>query len=103
MLPKNWTTITEFIIVGFTGLHPDYYGLVSAIFFIVYMTRVAGNMVFLVLFITSESLRKPMYIILTSLAMSDMCFSTVALPKIIARYWFNPGATPFVGKSLPNG
>ncbi len=95
MLPKNWTTITEFIIVGFPGLHPDYYGLVSAIFFIVYTTTVAGNTVFLVLFITSESLRKPMYIILASLAMSDMCFSTVALPKIIARYWFNAGATPF--------
>ncbi|KAL0182895.1 hypothetical protein M9458_022270 [Cirrhinus mrigala] len=95
MLPNNWTAITEFIIVGFPGLHPDYYGLVSAIFFVVYTTTVAGNTVFLVLFITSESLRKPMYIILASLAMSDMCFSTVALPKIIARYWFNAGATPF--------
>ncbi len=95
MLPKNWTTITEFIIVGFPGLHPDYYGLVSAIFFIVYMTTVVGNTIFLVLFITSESLRKPMYIILASLAMSDMCFSTVALPKIISRYWFNAGSTPF--------
>ncbi|XP_026076128.1 olfactory receptor 1-like [Carassius auratus] len=95
MLPKNWTTITEFIIVGFPGLHPDYYGLVSAIFFVVYMTTVAGNTVFLVLFITSERLSKPMYIILANLAMSDMCFSNVALPKIIARYWFNAGATPF--------
>ncbi|XP_056323326.1 odorant receptor 105-1 [Danio aesculapii] len=95
MLPKNWTTISEFIIVGFPGLHPDYYGLVSAIFFVVYATTVAGNMVFLVLFVTSESLRKPMYIILASLAVSDMCFSTVALPKIISRYWFNAGATSF--------
>ncbi|XP_043107116.1 olfactory receptor 1-like [Puntigrus tetrazona] len=95
MLPKNWTTITEFIIVGFPGLHPDYYGLVSAIFFIVYTTTVAGNTVFLVLFITSESLRKPMYIILASLAMSDMCFSTVALPKVISRYWFNARLEPF--------
>ncbi|XP_067255257.1 olfactory receptor 1E16-like [Chanodichthys erythropterus] len=95
MLQKNWTTITEFIIVGFPGLHPDYYGLVAAIFFIVYTTTVAGNTVFLVLFVTSRSLRKPMYIILASLAISDMCFSTVALPKIISRYWFDAGATPF--------
>ncbi|KAG1970277.1 odorant receptor 105-1 [Pimephales promelas] len=61
MLQTNWTTITEFIIVGFPGLHPDYYGLVAAIFFIVYTTTVAGNTVFLVLFFTSQSLRKPIY------------------------------------------
>ncbi|NP_001082911.1 odorant receptor 105-1 [Danio rerio] len=95
MLSKNWTTISEFIIVGIPGLHPDYYGLVSAIFFVIYITTVAGNMFFLVLFVTTESLRKPMYIILASLALSDMCFSTVALPKIISKYWFNAGATPF--------
>ncbi|XDV54473.1 hypothetical protein PO909_022757 [Leuciscus waleckii] len=95
MLQNNWTTITEFIIVGFPGLHPDYYGLVAAIFFIVYTTTVAGNTVFLVLFFTSQSLRKPMYIILASLAISDTCFSTVALPKIISRYLFNAGASPF--------
>ncbi|XDV54475.1 hypothetical protein PO909_022759 [Leuciscus waleckii] len=95
MLQNNWTTITEFIIVGFPGLHPDYYGLVAAIFFIVYTTTVAGNTVFLVLFFTSQSLRKPMYIILASLAISDTCFSTVALPKIISRYLFDAGASPF--------
>lgn len=95
MIWKNWTTISEFIIVGFPGLHPDYYGLVSAIFFLVYITTVTGNTLFLMLFVTSESLRKPMYIILASLALSDMCFSTVALPKIIARYWFDAGASPF--------
>ncbi|XP_065112895.1 olfactory receptor 1E16-like [Paramisgurnus dabryanus] len=95
MLLKNWTTISEFIIVGFPGLHSDYYGLVSTVFFLIYIFTVAGNTFFLVLFVTSESLRKPMYIILASLALSDMCFSTVALPKIIAKYWFNDGASPF--------
>ncbi|KAA0704144.1 Olfactory receptor 2AT4 [Triplophysa tibetana] len=95
MLWKNWTTISEFIIVGFPGLDSDYYGLVSAIFFLVYIITLTGNTLFLLFFFTSESLRKPMYIILASLALCDMCFSTVALPKIIAKYWFDAGASPF--------
>ncbi|XP_051541887.1 odorant receptor 105-1 [Myxocyprinus asiaticus] len=95
MLLKNFTAISEFIIVGFPGLHQDYYGLVSVIFFLVYTTTVAVNTLYLALFVSSESLRKPMYIILASLALSDMCFSTVALPKIISRYWFDAGATLF--------
>ncbi|XP_036379742.1 olfactory receptor 1-like [Megalops cyprinoides] len=89
MLQGNQTTITEFIIVGFPGLHPEYNGLVSTVFFLIYVTTVTGNSFLVVLFAIERSLHKPMYIIMLSLALSDIGFCTVALPKIIAKYWFN--------------
>ncbi|XP_012683887.2 olfactory receptor 2AT4-like [Clupea harengus] len=81
--------IKEFILVGFPGLHPDYYGLVAFILCLVYVTTVVGNSVLVVTFVHEPSLHKPMYIIMLSLALSDIGFSTVALPKIISRYWFD--------------
>ncbi|XP_076130265.1 olfactory receptor 2AT4-like [Alosa pseudoharengus] len=91
----NWTTIKEFIIVGFPTLHPDYYGLVAFIFCIVYIVTVVGNSVLVVTFAYVPSLHKPMYIIMFSLALSDIGFGTVTLPKIIALYWFGDKFIPF--------
>ncbi|KAL2094647.1 hypothetical protein ACEWY4_009366 [Coilia grayii] len=81
--------IKEFILVGFPGLHSDYHGLVAFILCLVYVTTVVGNSVLVVTFVHVPSLHKPMYIIMLSLALSDIGFSTVALPKIISRYWFD--------------
>uniref|UniRef100_A0A8C9UYU4 Olfactory receptor n=1 Tax=Scleropages formosus TaxID=113540 RepID=A0A8C9UYU4_SCLFO len=93
MSQGNQTAIvTEFFIVGFPGLQPLYYDLMATTFFIIYVTIVAGNILLIVLFVKQHSLQKPMYITMVSLALSDIGFCTVALPKIIARYWFNAGA-----------
>ncbi|XP_028839815.1 olfactory receptor 1-like [Denticeps clupeoides] len=94
MLQENWTTVKEFILVGFPGLNPKYYGLVAALFFLVYVTTVVGNSILVVLFVKEHSLQKPMYGIMFSLALSDIGFSTVALPKIIAKYWFDDETIP---------
>ncbi|XP_066507674.1 olfactory receptor 10A3-like [Hoplias malabaricus] len=98
MILKNQNTssvVTEFIIVGFLGLQPDYYNLVAAIFLSIYVMVVVGNSVFMMLFAIEPSLQKPMYIIMMNLALADTGFCTVALPKIIARYWFNDGSVSF--------
>ncbi|XP_036416849.1 olfactory receptor 1500-like [Colossoma macropomum] len=96
MSQKNETTfITEFFIVGFPGLRPEYYNLIGAIFFSIYVMIIMGNSIFIVLFVTEPSLHKPMYIIMLNLAVSDVGFCTVALPKLISRYWFNNGYLSF--------
>ncbi|XP_030648108.1 olfactory receptor 2AT4-like [Chanos chanos] len=101
MLQDNQTievtgsTVKEFFVVGFPGLQPDYYHLVASLLFILYIAIVAGNTLLVVLFAITPSLQKPMYIIMLSLALSDIGFSTVALPKVVSRYWFGDGYTPF--------
>ncbi|XP_017572998.1 olfactory receptor 1-like [Pygocentrus nattereri] len=89
------TVVTEFFIVGFPGLQPEYYNLMAAVFLSIYVAVLVGNSVFMVLFAIETSIRKPMYIIMLNLAVSDVGFCTVALPKLISRYWFNNGSISF--------
>ncbi len=98
MLQVNETTasvVTEFFIVCFPGLQPKYYSLMGALLFIIYIAVITGNSLIVVLFMIERSLHKPMYIIMLSLSFSDIGFCTVALPKVISRYWFNDGYIGF--------
>uniref|UniRef100_A0A4W5K0X5 G-protein coupled receptors family 1 profile domain-containing protein n=1 Tax=Hucho hucho TaxID=62062 RepID=A0A4W5K0X5_9TELE len=92
---ENYTRVSEFVIVGFPGLHPSFYQLVAWFFFFIYVTTVVGNILLVVLFALERSLQKPMYIIMLSLALSDIGFATVALPKVIARWWWDDGRISF--------
>uniref|UniRef100_A0A671S6E8 Olfactory receptor n=1 Tax=Sinocyclocheilus anshuiensis TaxID=1608454 RepID=A0A671S6E8_9TELE len=82
-----------FFIVGFPGLQPKYYSLMAAFLLCIYIAVITGNSLIVVLFVIERSLQKPMYIIILSL--SDIGFCTVALPKVISRYWFNDGYIGF--------
>lgn len=85
----NITTVTDFKIIGFPGLPPEYNGLVSFFLFLVFLVIVFGNIFVLVVIICERTLHKPTYLIFFHLAMTDILFGTVTLPKIIARYWWN--------------
>ncbi|KAM9452647.1 olfactory receptor 2AT4-like [Salvelinus alpinus] len=97
MSAGNHSFVTEFVIVGFPGLQPEFYGLASTVLFLVYFCTTVGNVVILVLFATDRDLHKPMYFVILHLVVSDILFSTTTLPKIIARYWFQAGAISFTG------
>ncbi|XP_034723571.1 olfactory receptor 52Z1-like [Etheostoma cragini] len=96
MLGGNQSIVTEFILTGFPGLHPEYQGLVSAVLFLVYFLTVAGNVTVFFLFVTDRNLHKPMYYIILNLSSCDILLSTVTLPKIISRYWFQSGNISFI-------
>ncbi|XP_056613224.1 olfactory receptor 142-like [Triplophysa dalaica] len=93
----NVSFIKDFVIAGFPGLQPRYYGIVSAVLFFVYMCTMVVNAVFLTLFVISKSLQKPVYYCILNLAVCDVLFSNTALPKIISRYWFQDGTISFLG------
>lgn len=97
MSQKNETAtfVVEFFIVGFPGLRPEYFNLIGAVFFCIYVIIVLGNLILIVIFVVEPSLHKPMYIIMLNLALCDIGFCTVALPKLISRYWFNDGFISF--------
>ncbi|MEQ2306459.1 hypothetical protein AMECASPLE_008516 [Ameca splendens] len=92
---ENNTKVSNFFIVGFPGLQLEYFHMVAWFFFILYVTTVMANLVLVVMFALEHSLQKSMYIIIVSLALSDIGFTTVALPKLIARYWWNDGSIGF--------
>ncbi|XP_035998888.1 olfactory receptor 2A12-like [Fundulus heteroclitus] len=91
-LEDNYTEVSNVFIVGFPELQLEYFHMVAWFLFILYVTTVVGNLVLVVMFVVEHSLQKPMYIIMVSLALSDIGFATVALPKLIARYWWDDGS-----------
>ncbi|XP_015241863.1 PREDICTED: olfactory receptor 2AT4-like [Cyprinodon variegatus] len=97
LLSSNITRIQSFIILGFPGLSPQYHGAASAVLFLVYLAIVVGNIFILVFVISEKSLQKPTYLIFCHLALTDLSFGTVTLPKIISKYWFKDSIISFFG------
>lgn len=91
------STVTEFFLTGFPGLHLEYYGLVSFVLFLVYSLTLIGNATSFFLFLSDRRLHKPMYYIILNLSACDILFSTTTLPKIISKYWFHSGTISFDG------
>ncbi|XP_067363901.1 olfactory receptor 52B2-like [Channa argus] len=91
----NITTINDFIIVGFPGLPPEYYGPVSALLLLIFLAIVVGNASILAVIIFERTLHKPMYWVIFHLAMTDLTFGIVTIPKVLARYWWNDMITSF--------
>ncbi|XP_058489317.1 olfactory receptor 2AT4-like [Solea solea] len=96
MSEGNHSGVTEFLLTGFPGLHPQYHGLVSALLFLVYFLTLVGNATIIFLFAADRRLHKPMYYIILNLCMCDALFSTTTLPKIISKYWFGSGSISFM-------
>lgn len=94
-MTSNVTRISSFTILGFPGLSPEYYGPVSALLFLIYLTIVVGN-VFILAFVASQRpLQRPTYLVFCHLALNDLTFATATLPKIISKYWFSDSRISF--------
>ncbi|KAM4702145.1 olfactory receptor 52K1-like [Discoglossus pictus] len=56
---------------------------------------ILANTTVIALIILKKHLHQPMYIIIANLALSDLLFDTITLPKIIAKYWFGAASMSF--------
>ncbi|KAM6987515.1 olfactory receptor 52B2-like [Tautogolabrus adspersus] len=89
------SSIEHFIINGFPGLQPEYYGTVSFLLLLLFLSIVVGNGFISAVIVYERTLHKPTYLIFFHLAMTDIVFSVVTLPKVIARYWWNDVISSF--------
>ena len=63
MEQNNGTTVTEFILLGFTGQHKSWHVLFT-VFLVIYVVTLMGNIGMILLIKTDSSLHTPMYFFL---------------------------------------
>ncbi|XP_075706027.1 olfactory receptor 2AP1-like [Rhinoderma darwinii] len=88
---------TGFILAGFPGIAEKFDTPVSIALFLVYLVSLCSNGTVIALILCNQRLYQPMYVFILNLAISDLLFDTVTLPKIIAKYWFDDGSISFAG------
>uniref|UniRef100_A0A8C4XGH3 Olfactory receptor 6N1-like n=1 Tax=Erpetoichthys calabaricus TaxID=27687 RepID=A0A8C4XGH3_ERPCA len=88
--------VQQFIIVGFPGFqdHESKF-LFSVIFLIAYLFICLGNLSIFGTFILDEKLHKPMYTLICTLAVLDITFSSVTVPRIVAVLMFDSRVISF--------
>lgn len=95
MFYANATRFSHFFLLGFPGLSPEYYAPVAALLLLLFLAIALGNIFTVVLIQCERFLHKPTYLIFCHLALTDLAFGTVTLPKIISKYWFNDNLVSF--------
>ncbi|XP_061734412.1 olfactory receptor 2AT4-like [Nerophis ophidion] len=84
---SNVTRIRHFFLLGFAGLPPKYYAPLSVLLLLVFLAIACGNTFIIILIKMDRLLHKPTYLIFCHLALTDLAFGAVTLPRIIWKYW----------------
>ncbi|XP_068947025.1 olfactory receptor 4A15-like [Petaurus breviceps papuanus] len=77
----NRNNVTEFVLLGLTR-NPEVQKILFALFLIIYLSTIAGNILIIMTVIGSKSLRSPMYFFLTFLSSMDVIYATIFVPKM---------------------
>ncbi|XP_062965733.1 olfactory receptor 1E2-like [Cynocephalus volans] len=82
MTGRNQTIISEFLILGLP-IQPEQKNMFYALLLTMYLTTILGNLLIIVLIRLDSHLHTPMYLFLSNLSFSDVCFSSVTMPKLL--------------------
>ncbi|XP_010616568.1 olfactory receptor 50 [Fukomys damarensis] len=82
MRNDNQSVISEFILLGLP-IRKEEQGMYYALFLVVYLTTVLGNLLIILLIRLDSRLHTPMYFFLSHLALADISFSSVTAPKML--------------------
>uniref|UniRef100_A0A8C4Y6A4 Olfactory receptor n=1 Tax=Gopherus evgoodei TaxID=1825980 RepID=A0A8C4Y6A4_9SAUR len=80
---RNQTSITEFILLGFSTI-PELQILLFLLFLVIYIATMSGNILIVVLVVADCHLHTPMYFFLGNLSCLETCYTSTILPSMLA-------------------
>uniref|UniRef100_A0A671FXK4 Olfactory receptor n=1 Tax=Rhinolophus ferrumequinum TaxID=59479 RepID=A0A671FXK4_RHIFE len=95
-MPENQSSVSHFLLRGLP-IRPEQQGAFFALFLAMYLTTVLGNLLIILLIRLDARLHTPMYFFLSHLACSDICFSSVTVPKMLMDMLTQDQSIPYAG------
>nr|XP_012292319.1 olfactory receptor 5AP2 [Aotus nancymaae] len=93
---RNQTEVTEFLLLGLSD-NPDLQGVLFALFLLIYVATMVGNLGMIVLIKIDLHLHTPMYFFLSSLSFADASYSSSVTPKLLVNLMGENKAISFHG------
>uniref|UniRef100_A0A8C6D3C0 Olfactory receptor n=1 Tax=Moschus moschiferus TaxID=68415 RepID=A0A8C6D3C0_MOSMO len=84
METKNQTDVAEFHLLGLSE-DPEQQPLLFGLFLTMYLVTVLGNLLIMLAIGSDSHLHTPMYFFLSNLSFTDLCFSTITVPKMLVN------------------
>ncbi|XP_065451860.1 olfactory receptor 5AR1-like [Chrysemys picta bellii] len=82
MAERNYTAVTEFVLLGFTQ-NPKVQVILLVMFLLIYMLILVGNLTLVTLIRTDSQLHTPMYFFISNLALLDVGCTTTITSSIL--------------------
>uniref|UniRef100_G3U8H7 Olfactory receptor n=2 Tax=Loxodonta africana TaxID=9785 RepID=G3U8H7_LOXAF len=83
---ENQTTVSDFLLLGLSE-QLEQQLLLFGIFLGMYLVTVVGNLLIILAISSDPHLHIPMYFFLANLSLTDACFSSTSIPKMLANIY----------------
>uniref|UniRef100_F7F7G7 Olfactory receptor n=2 Tax=Ornithorhynchus anatinus TaxID=9258 RepID=F7F7G7_ORNAN len=94
---NNHTSVTRFLLLGFSEVRELQLLVHAALFLLVYLVALTGNLLILAIPTLDQHLHTPMYFFLRNLSLLDLCYITTTVPKSILNSLTNSRSISFLG------
>ncbi|XP_025771523.1 olfactory receptor 7D4-like [Puma concolor] len=84
MEPRNQTSVSEFLLLGFSQ-DSEHQPILFGLFLSMYLVTVLGNLLIILAVSSDSHLHTPMYFFLSNLSFADICFTSTAIPKMLVN------------------
>ncbi|XP_004641581.2 olfactory receptor 50-like isoform X2 [Octodon degus] len=92
----NQSSASEFVLLGLP-IQKEEQGMYYALFLVMYLTTVLGNLLIILLIRLDSRLHTPMYFFLSNLAFTDISFSSVTAPKMLVNMLTHSQSISYAG------
>ena len=96
MLNKNYTEVTEFILLGLTDW-TDLQPVLFVVFLVIYLIMVIGNVSLILLIRADSKLQTPMYFFLSQISFVDLHSATNVTPQMLVSLLSERKTISFLG------